>query len=131
METDVRPHLPDGLLAALRADQAYAGVSGEAHVARNRALVAAWDWISICLCLGLSPQGVPRVPGAGGDEHELELRRAGEGWTIDPWPFAERAVELRCEGRRLDGGYADEGALHTALEAAPWVTLDLRLERRG
>ena len=50
--------------------------------------------------------------------------------TLDPWPFAAPRLSLRCEGRRLRGPYPDEEAMRAALAAAPWVTLEIELERR-
>lgn len=118
------------LLHALRSDPAYALHAADDVVARNRALVRAWDWLSICLCLGLSPQAVAEVPQAGGGDARLELRHVeGERWTLEPWPFAEPAVELVCEGRRLEERHTDVAAMRAALAQAPWVTLRFALAR--
>ena len=76
---------------------------------RNQRLIWTWDWLSLALCLNWGPA-------------ELDGLRLGEDGTLDPWPFATtEAVELRCEGRRLEGRYETEAALHAALGCAPVV----------
>jgi hypothetical protein len=49
------------------------------------------------------------------------------GLTLDPWPFEASELAVRCEGRRLHGTFADEQALHAALEQAERVELELVL----
>ena len=49
---------------------------------------------------------------------------------LEPWPFAAPSLTVRCEGRRLEHRYDDEDAMRAALAAAPWETLELRLEPR-
>jgi len=39
-------------------------------------------------------------------------------------------VRLHTDGRRLEGRYGTADELHAALDAAPWVTLELELTRR-
>ena len=69
---------------------------------RNQQLVWRWDSLSLGLLLD---------------------------WTLelDPWPFRDDRVSLRCEGRRLEGRFDDEEAMRAALGAAPWVTIELEL----
>jgi len=38
---------------------------------------------------------------------------------------------VHCEGRRLEGRYDDEAALHAALDRSPLVRLMFRLTRTG
>lgn len=88
----------------------------EDELRRNQRLIWTWDWLSLALCLEWAPASLDG------------LTLAGDG-TLDPWPFGARdVVELRCEGRRLEGRYDDEPALHDALERAPRI--DLRFELR-
>lgn len=90
------------LLADLRADPRTAAAAADDVVRRNQQLVWRWDSLSLGLLLNWS----------------LEL---------DPWPFREGRVALRCEGRRLTGRFDDEEAMRAALAAAPWVTLEFEL----
>jgi hypothetical protein len=83
------------------------------QVRRNQKLIWIWDFLSLGLCLGWEGRSI----------EGLTLR---EG-TIDPWPFREREVVLRTEGRRLDGRFDDERAMRAALDAAPWVELRFEL----
>ena len=83
---------------------------------RNQQLVWAWDFFSLGLCLGWDDASV----------NDLTLYSD----TIEPWPFAEDAIALHTDGRRLEGGYASEEELHAALAEAPWVTLTFELSRR-
>jgi hypothetical protein len=84
---------------------------------RNQQLIWAWDFLSLGLCLRWDDASV----------NELTLYAD----TIEPWPFASDPVELHTDGRRLEGTYETVEALHAALDAAPWVTLEFELRRRG
>ncbi len=100
----------------------------EAQARRNQRLLWTWDYLSLAVCLGWAPGVARGVPSARGSE---DLRLAGGGppgtgperLTLDPWPFAQRSVSLRCDGRRLEGRYEDDAALHDAMAAAAWVAL--------
>jgi hypothetical protein len=96
-------------------------------VRRNQQLVFAWDYISLALCLDWTPTEVKGVPSVDGPI-TLAL---DEGGVLDPWPFDERHIGLRTEGRRLPGRFDDERAMREALDAAEWVTLDFELRARG
>ena len=58
---------------------------------------------------------------------EGEIDIAVSDATLDPWPFAAPELTVRCEGRRLTGGFTDEEAMRDALAAAPWVTIEVTL----
>jgi hypothetical protein len=127
-----------GYLDGQRALQARlaAEVGAEApELARNQALLAAWDDLSLALCRDEHrAHAVPGVPtGAGAGPVTLTLTRdAGAGeptFTLEPWPFAASRVTVCAEGRRLDGPSPDEAALHTALDRAPVRTLSVALRR--
>ena len=105
------------------------GIS-EADVERNCKLVFAWDWLSLALCLGWDEGDTPLVPLADGDGR-LHFVPTEDGATVDPWPFAVPELVVHCEGRRLEGRYEDEPALHAALERAPLVRPTFRLTRTG
>ena len=110
---DARRREQDGLLAAL-------GLEREAVLGDQR-LVWTWDWMSLGLCLDWAP-----ADGPGG----LRIEPAGEcRVSVDPWPFAADSVAVRCEGRRLAGGFADERELHAALDGAPVVQVRWELVR--
>lgn len=124
------PAWQERLLAGLRDDPRYAPHVAAAVLDRNSRLLAAWDWLSLLLLMGLrGPATVPAVPTAAGvvtlgltpDVADATLV------TIAPWPFATATVTLVCEGRRPGTGYADDEALRAALTAAPWMTLHLTL----
>jgi hypothetical protein len=78
-----------------------------AEVREAQRLIAVWDEMSLGLCLGWEP--VPH---------------------LEPWPFREERVVLRCEGRRLAGPFADEAAMHAALAAAPPEPVEIPLSRQ-
>jgi hypothetical protein len=108
--------LQERLRASLSADPA--------QVHRNQRLVWTWDSLSLGLLLGWAPYEIKNVPTADG-----ETALAVKDGTLDPWPFGTPHVALRCEGRRLTGRFADEGAMRAALNAAPWETIEIALER--
>jgi len=105
-------------LAAQRVLQARlsAEVGADAGTLRGlQALVFRWDAMSLLLCLGH-----PLFPVDG-----MELVDGGA--VLGEWPFADESLEVRCEGRRLEGRFASEPELHAALEAAPRVELRFTL----
>lgn len=85
------------------------------EVRRDQRLIWTWDSLSLGLLLGWEPFTLNYVG--------IEVRDG----TLDPWPFAQPRVGVRCEGRRLAGRYDQEAAMREALEAAPWVTLEIEL----
>lgn len=96
------------------------------EVRRNQKLVFAWDYISLALCLNWAPASAKDVPAA------MEPTTiAIEPGTLEPWPFRERRVELRAEGRRLSGRFDDASELRAALAQAPVETLRFELRARG
>jgi Protein of unknown function (DUF3891) len=124
---------------ALQADLS-AGLD-PAEVERNRALLRCWDSFSLALCLPRLPWRLDAVeativvdsapPPTRSGEARPHDGGAGEAVTVDPWPFAADRVEVACEGRRLEGTFADPQALHAALAAAPWVPLRWVLSPAG
>jgi hypothetical protein len=113
----------DGLIASLRADPLYAPcVEGEA-LERNRRLVAAWDAISLMLCMHNLPYTV-KSP----EPIELSaLDDEGVRVRLDPWPFERDELVVRCDARRLEGRFQTDEELRSALAVAPWTTLRFEL----
>lgn len=124
----------DTLLEELRGDPVYAPHCTGSAVARNSALVSAWDWISLGLCMRSSGEWIAAdVPEARG-RCTLRLSPEGDsglGWRVAPWPFRDESVEVFCEGRRLSGTFRDVDAMRAALAAAPRVRLAFRLVPGG
>jgi hypothetical protein len=119
------------LLDSLAADPAWATAARPESVARNRALVLAWDLMSLIICHGLTgTREVAEVPDAAGMT-TLTLTAIGndpERIAVEPWPFAEGRVCVACEGRVLpEGPFDDEAAMRAALATAQrvevWATL--------
>jgi Protein of unknown function (DUF3891) len=102
---DGQAELQAQLLETLRADPRTAPFAADEVVRRNQQLVWRWDSLSLGLLLRWTELG------------------------LDPWPFRDDRVSLRCEGRRLTGRFDDEEAMRAALDVAPWVTLELDLAR--
>jgi uncharacterized protein DUF3891 len=97
--------------------------SDQVHL--NQRLIWAWDFLSLGLCLRWDDRSVRDVPGRAGP---VELRLSGT--TFEPWPFRDDTVTLRTEGRRLEGRFASEPEMRSALDRAPWVELEFRLTAR-
>jgi hypothetical protein len=94
------------------------------ELARNQALLAVWDGLSLALCRDQAPHTI--------DGFALDRGAGHDAFTLDPWPFAAARVALRVEGRRLtDAPYPEEPALHAALDRAPVLTIHLSLEPRA
>jgi Protein of unknown function (DUF3891) len=109
--------LQDALRASLHADAA--------RLRRNQRLVWTWDSLSLGLLLGWEPFELTAVPTADG---EVDIAVADGG--LDPWPFRERGLTVRCDGRRLAGPYDDEESMRAALAASPWETVERGLAQR-
>jgi hypothetical protein len=114
--------LQDELLASLSADSRTAADAAERRVRRNQRLVWTWDSLSLGLLLGWAPFELSAVPAAN-REVDIEVQAR----TLEPWPFRDDRITLRCEGRRLAGRFDDEDTMRNALADAPWVTLELEL----
>jgi uncharacterized protein DUF3891 len=114
------------LLTSFRSDPYYAPYATPDIVARNQELIRTWDAMSLTLCFGLkTPKSFSNIPTAGSTT-TLTLIPANSDSTqvaIDPWPFGQNAVTVRCDGRRLPETFTDEEAMQAALAHAPWVTI--------
>ncbi len=124
---DVRRYLDEqqvlqaGLAASLNA--------GRDRVADNSQLIWTWDFISLAVCLNWTPRAAADVPAKDGPV-EMQIVKRDSHWTLDPWPFSDERLEVRCDARRLEGGpYPTDQALAGALENARWETLRFELRR--
>lgn len=94
------------------------------HVQTNRETLWAMDHLSLTLMVdGWSPAS---VVAPGRREMTAELVQ-DDTLIVDPWPFATETVSVGCYGRRLDGRFTDEAAMHEALDAARWEKLQYTL----
>lgn len=127
---DEQRRFQEHLIAELRAEPGTGPKATHELIERNSLLIWAWDYLSLALSLSWAPVTAKRAPTAGGVV-DLELTPGPESGRLHlaPWPFAARAVAVRCEGRRLAPGYDTEDALRAAFAAAPLETLELTLER--
>ena len=119
-------------IEAERARQAWLcgtlGIS-EAQAHRARRQMWTWDGLSLALCNGWQPFTSRDVPSHDGPV-DIELRDAGDStYTLEPWPFGEDRVEVRCEARRLAARYESESAMRKAFRGAQPVTLKFSLEK--
>jgi hypothetical protein len=75
-----------------------------------------WDGLSLALCMAWRPFTAREVPSRDG-MIDIELRDLEDGVsTLDPWPFADKQLELRCEARRLAARYESEEQMRMAFE---------------
>jgi hypothetical protein len=123
---------------ALQAQLAAEVGATQEELARNQALLALWDGLSLALCRDQAPHIVDgftldrsaSVPPPGGQTPKRKCDDRNE-FTLDPWPFAADHLSVCAEGRRLAGApYPDEPALHAALDRAPVLTIGLALRPR-
>ncbi|HEY2435863.1 MAG TPA: DUF3891 family protein, partial [Solirubrobacteraceae bacterium] len=91
-------------------------------------LIWTWDYLSLALCLGWESATAEDAPSAGGRVDIRVQKRTGSLAQLAPWPFAGNSLTVRAEGRRLSGRYDNEAQMREAFAAAPWETLELRLE---
>lgn len=112
-------------LADARAFQVWLGADTgvtDDEMRRLQALLFAWDWLSLALCLEWAPDTLTDGPIG------LALSR---DLTLDPWPFGPaETVTVGCEGRRVtDRAATTATELRAALEAGERVTLSWTLTR--
>jgi hypothetical protein len=95
----------------------------EAEAWRSYHLLQVWDRLSLYCCLADTDAGasetIPKVP-FGDDYAELELSSLGPGRVqIEPWPFANRAIEVTFDRRRLPkASWADDSDFRAAFFSA-------------
>lgn len=98
-----------------------------AELARNQRLLWTWDSLSLALCLRWQALHLAAVPAPEG-VRELSLTETeADRFTLDPWPFATRRVDVGCEGRTLLGRFDTETRLNDALRLAPVIQLSFTL----
>ena len=91
---------------------------------RNQKLVWALDFLSLAPVMGWVPDTVPAPTTPDAEDAELAITPKGDlEFTVDPWPFREKCLQVRYQGRRLDRPARTEQELHACLGSAPWVTL--------
>jgi hypothetical protein len=115
----------DGYLAAQRALQAELRASLGLREEESRhwqRLLAAWDWMSLVLCLGREDETVDLEP-----QLRMHHEREGDPVVVDPWPFRGPELTVACDARRLEGRFADQEQMRAALRQAPWEPLRWRL----
>jgi hypothetical protein len=119
------------LIRSLAADPAWAEAVRAEVIARNRALVLAWDLMSLIICHGLTgTREVADVPDATGMGALALTAIEGdpERIAVSPWPFSVAMLAVECEGFALpDGPFADDAAMRAALADAPRVHVTARL----
>ncbi|MBB5694806.1 DUF3891 family protein [Muricoccus pecuniae] len=94
-------------------------------VDRNAALVAVADALSLALCFG-RPEMAGEAPMEDGSRRKLALKRLAAGrWSLDPWPFRQERLTLRCEAIRIPAGtrWTEEEAMRRDLRDAPRTAL--------
>jgi hypothetical protein len=93
-----------------------------AQVERNSALVAVTDALSLALCFA-DPDKAGEAPMEDGTMRKMKLVRLETSrWSLDPWPFREDTLTLRCEAIRLpaDLRWTDEEKMRRDLRDASW-----------
>ena len=96
------------------------------QIDRDWRLVRYWDALSHDLLHERVPSTRP-APDANGEVGELALDRAGDAWSLDPWPFAADRLTVRARGRLLESTHDDQESMRRALARAPWIELEYEL----
>lgn len=117
-------------LETLRAGSGWGTHATDASIERASRLIAAWDWLSLIVCMNDAERGeVESAPWTDGTI-DLEVTRQSEtSWRVDPWPFAGDALLLTAEGRLLADRARNEQDMRRLLDAARLVQLEIRLSR--
>ena len=85
---------------------------------RIRRQMWAWDGISLALCSAWTPFTISDVPTADGLTTIEVLDRHDGTWTVNPWPFNSKQLEVQCEARSLARRYESETGMREALAHA-------------
>jgi hypothetical protein len=99
----------------------------EHELDRNWRLVRTWDGLSHDLLLDRAPCTRHGVPAADGAYVDLRLERRGDGYRLDPWPFAAERIVVHAGGRLLEQTFTNERRMREALARAPEVVLTYEL----
>ncbi len=119
--------LQASLLESLQADPRYAAFATPERVGINQRLMAAWDYISLLVCWGVTEiKRLEEIPSKAGLT-SIELSPGDGSIVVSPWPFRDREVCLSLEARRLDRRFDDEASMRKYLSAAPWTRLSILL----
>ena len=111
--------------AALQADWIAKLGATPVQVERNSALIAVTDALSLALCF-VDPDKAGEAPMEDGSSCKMKLvRQDTSRWSLDPWPFRDSRLTLRCEVIRLpvETRWTDEEAMRRDLRNAAWSTL--------
>jgi hypothetical protein len=100
---------------------------GAAELERDWRLVRSWDAISHVLLLDRAPERVAGIPVDCDRREDISIRRSGEGFRIDPWPFGAAEVVAGARGRLLERTYGDREEMLADLLDAPELELTYRL----
>lgn len=114
------------LVERLGRDPVYRQAAWIETVARDRALIALTDRMSIAICSGVVAPVTVGAPGL----RELELFPIGDDprrLQVDPWPFQSNEVCVTAEGRALHDRFDDERDMRAVLAAADMVTIATKL----
>lgn len=119
------------LLRNLAGKNDFKDAIGEPTLKYHSRLLAAWDLISLHLCMNPKESfQVPDVPSSKTETRNLRLTaRAGNNWqlSVSPWPFGQSELRLRYEGSLLRGKFIAEDELRQALDRATLVVVKVEL----
>lgn len=117
-------------LELLRAGRGWSAEVSDEAIERASRLIAAWDWLSLIVCMNESERGeVKSAPLAGGSV-DLEVTRQDEtAWCVEPWPFVGDALQVAAEGRLVEGRAADARQMQNMLASARLVRVEITLMR--
>jgi hypothetical protein len=122
--------IQNALITSLRNDALAADTASDEALERNRLLVAAWDLLSLVLCMGLAEERqLEQIPGANGTT-ALTLRRINhtpERVHIAPWPFASPQLSIVLEGKHLLRPCREAAEMRAQFEAAAPVRIEIEL----
>lgn len=118
------------LVEYLRHGRGWSDLIGEKALDRASRLIAAWDWMSLIVCMNESERGeVKDVPWGAGCV-DLEMGRADAArWTVSPWPFAARELVVVAEGRLMEKRAKGEDEMLAMLAAAEVARMEIVLAR--
>ncbi len=115
-------------LERLRAGSGRGGSVSDETLERASRLIAAWDWMSLIVCMNESERGeVKDVPwGAGRVDLEVTREDAAR-WKVSPWPFLRGELTVTAEGRLMERRAGDEAEMRAMLAAAELVRVEMVL----
>ena len=118
------------LIERLRHGRGWGDLLSDEALERATRLIAAWDWLSLIVCMNESERGEVKDVPWGNEAIDLQIvREEDDRWGVSPWPLAGRELTLVAEGHIMAKPAASEAEMRAMLAEAEMVRVEIVLAR--